>query len=260
MPGGILDGLNEAQREAVTHDSGPLLIVAGAGTGKTTVITRRIAHLIEQGKARPEEILALTFTDKAADEMALRVDQLVPYGYTDTRIATFHAFGDQLIREYALELGLPPDVRVLSIQLQALDPVWSGVGGIPMDSGYDTADGVFMDAGNEVVVAPTSTSHLFTVDVVGTARPRMIHIEFDGASTSSLGAENRSLPEGVVGFTVSGALGGGSQLVVDTHERRVERDGANDRRQMTLRDANEGDLRFTVRDELALASSSGGER
>ncbi|MBI3747351.1 MAG: UvrD-helicase domain-containing protein, partial [Chloroflexi bacterium] len=65
-------------------------------------------------RARPSEILALTFTDKAAEEMAVRVDQLVPYGYTDAEISTFHAFGDGLIREYALELGLPTDVRVLS--------------------------------------------------------------------------------------------------------------------------------------------------
>ncbi|HYS16732.1 MAG TPA: UvrD-helicase domain-containing protein, partial [Candidatus Binatia bacterium] len=61
----VLDGLNDEQRRAVTHDAGPLLIVAGAGTGKTTVITRRIAWLIAQRKARPDEILALTFTDKA---------------------------------------------------------------------------------------------------------------------------------------------------------------------------------------------------
>ena len=61
----ILDGLNEAQRDAVTHDRGPLLIVAGAGTGKTTVITRRIAWLIAQGKARPSEILALAVASLA---------------------------------------------------------------------------------------------------------------------------------------------------------------------------------------------------
>src|SRR3989442_4876613 len=114
MAGGILGGLNEAQREAVTHDAGPLLIVAGAGTGKTTVITRRIAYLIAQGKARPEEILALTFTDKAAAEMEERVDTLVPYGYADVEIATFHAFGDRLLREHSLEIGLTPDFRVLS--------------------------------------------------------------------------------------------------------------------------------------------------
>src|SRR5205809_3653902 len=110
----ILDGLNEAQRRAVVHDTGPLLIVAGAGTGKTRVITYRIAHLIAQRKARPEEILALTFTDKAAAEMEERVDQLVPYGYADVDISTFHAFGDRLLREHSLEVGLTPDFRVLS--------------------------------------------------------------------------------------------------------------------------------------------------
>jgi ATP-dependent DNA helicase UvrD/PcrA len=110
----LLHGLNLEQRRAVTHGDGPLLVVAGAGTGKTQVITRRIAWLIASRRARPSEILALTFTDQAADEMQVRVDQLVPYGYTDTAISTFHAFGDRLIREHAYELGLPPDVRVLS--------------------------------------------------------------------------------------------------------------------------------------------------
>ena len=110
----VLDGLNDEQRRAVTHDAGPLLIIAGAGTGKTTVITRRIAWLIAQRKARPEEILALTFTDKAAAEMEERVDTLAPYGYADVEIATFHAFGDRLLREHALEVGLQPDFRILN--------------------------------------------------------------------------------------------------------------------------------------------------
>ena len=110
----LLGGLNPDQLRAVTHGGGPLLVVAGAGTGKTQVITRRIAWLIATRRAKPSEILALTFTDKAAEEMAVRVDQLVPYGYTDTAISTFHAFGDSLIRDYALELGLPTDLRVLT--------------------------------------------------------------------------------------------------------------------------------------------------
>ena len=110
----LLGGLNPDQLRAVTHQDGPLLVIAGAGTGKTQVITRRIAWLIATRRARPSEILALTFTDKAAEEMAVRVDQLVPYGYTDSAISTFHAFGDGLIRDYALELGLPTDLRVLS--------------------------------------------------------------------------------------------------------------------------------------------------
>src|SRR5438132_11073057 len=84
----ILEGLTEPQREAVTHGAGPLLIIAGAGTGKTTVITRRIAHLIATRHARPAEVLALTFTDKAAAEMEARVDTLVPYGSADLPITT----------------------------------------------------------------------------------------------------------------------------------------------------------------------------
>jgi ATP-dependent DNA helicase UvrD/PcrA len=110
----ILDGLSKAQREAVLHGDGPLLIIAGAGTGKTTVLTRRIAHLIASKRARPEEILALTFTEKAAIEMAERVDQLIPYGYAETWIGTFHAFGDHVLREGALEVGINPDFRVLT--------------------------------------------------------------------------------------------------------------------------------------------------
>ncbi|HXA94562.1 MAG TPA: ATP-dependent DNA helicase [Candidatus Dormibacteraeota bacterium] len=110
----ILEGLNEPQAAAVTHETGPLLIIAGAGTGKTTVITRRIAYLIATRRARPSEVLALTFTDKAAAEMEERVDTLVPYGYADVHISTFHAFGDRLIKENALELGLTPDFRVLT--------------------------------------------------------------------------------------------------------------------------------------------------
>ncbi|MFH0826467.1 MAG: UvrD-helicase domain-containing protein [Candidatus Omnitrophota bacterium] len=110
----ILEGLNKEQEEAVTHRQGPLLIIAGAGTGKTTVITRRIAWLLSSGLAKTNEILALTFTDKAAAQMLERVDILVPYGYTDIWISTFHAFGDRLLRENALIAGLDPDFKVLT--------------------------------------------------------------------------------------------------------------------------------------------------
>lgn len=110
----LLSNLNEQQAAAVTHKTGPLLIVAGAGTGKTTVVTRRIAWLIEQGLAKPQNILALTFTDKAAGEMEERVDQLLPYGYVELQISTFHAFCEKLLREYAAEIGLSRDFRVVS--------------------------------------------------------------------------------------------------------------------------------------------------
>jgi len=116
----ILEGLNEQQKRAVTYGEGPLLIVAGAGTGKTQVITRRIAYLIATGRAKPEEILALTFTEKAALEMEERVDVLVPYGYTEFWISTFHAFGDRVLRENALEIGLSPDFQVLGVPEQVI--------------------------------------------------------------------------------------------------------------------------------------------
>ena len=110
----ILNDLNQEQKQAVTHQEGPLLIIAGAGTGKTRVITRRIAWLIEEKKVRPDEILSLTFTDKAASEMRERVDVLVPYGFTDMWISTFHAFGDRILRENALILGLDLEFKVLT--------------------------------------------------------------------------------------------------------------------------------------------------
>ncbi len=110
----LLSKLNPEQQAAVTHVDGPLMIVAGAGTGKTTVITHRIAWLIEQGHAKPEEILALTFTDKAAGEMEERVDRLLPYGYVDLQISTFHAFAEKLLRDYGVEIGLSRDFRLVN--------------------------------------------------------------------------------------------------------------------------------------------------
>lgn len=117
---GVLEGLNDQQKEAVTAGAGPLLIIAGAGTGKTTVITKRIAYLITSGLAKPEEILALTFTDKAAAEMEERVDILVPYGCIQMQISTFHAFGDKVLREHALELGIDPEFEVLTTSQQII--------------------------------------------------------------------------------------------------------------------------------------------
>lgn len=110
----LLEGLNNEQKQAVTFGAGPLLIVAGAGTGKTTVITRRIAWLIEQKLATPESLLALTFTDKAAGEMEERVDKLLPYGYTDLWISTFHSFCERILKQHALDVGVPYDFKLLT--------------------------------------------------------------------------------------------------------------------------------------------------
>ncbi|GAG89700.1 unnamed protein product, partial [marine sediment metagenome] len=101
----LLLNLNKEQKKAVTYGKGPLLIIAGAGTGKTKVITHRIAYLISKKFAKPEEILAVTFTEKAANEMEQRVDQLIPYSYSFVEISTFNSFGDKILRNYGHELG-----------------------------------------------------------------------------------------------------------------------------------------------------------
>ena len=110
----LLSSLNTAQKEAVTHESGPLLIVAGAGTGKTTVLINRLAYLVEAKKIKPEEILLLTFTEKAAGEMEERADKILPYGCFDLWINTFHSFGEKVLREFGLDIGLNSGFKLLN--------------------------------------------------------------------------------------------------------------------------------------------------
>ena len=107
-------GLNPSQRRAVEFESGPLLVVAGAGTGKTSVITNRIKRLLDKKKVGPQNILALTFTEKAAAEMVNRVGDAMPLGYEEPWIYTFHAFADRVLREEGLEIGLDPSYKIIS--------------------------------------------------------------------------------------------------------------------------------------------------
>jgi DNA helicase-2/ATP-dependent DNA helicase PcrA len=112
---GILDGLdllaslNPSQREAVLHTGGPLLILAGAGSGKTRVIAHRMAHLVAEKHAAPHEILAVTFTNKAAEEMRERVERLVGDDCRQIWLSTFHSLSARLLRREAPALGLSRD-------------------------------------------------------------------------------------------------------------------------------------------------------
>src|ERR1700756_5471514 len=126
-----LDGLNPEQREAVETLDGPVLVLAGAGTGKTRVLTTRIAHILSQGRARPNEILSVTFTNKAAHKMKLRLGQMLGQAVEGMQwLGTFHSIGGRILRFHAemaqlksnfTVLDVDDQVRVLKQLLQAED-------------------------------------------------------------------------------------------------------------------------------------------
>ena len=105
-PAALVRDLNPSQQAAVEHRGGPLLIVAGAGSGKTRVLTRRIAHLLASGDASPGEILAITFTNKAAAEMKERVAELVGPASRAMLVSTFHSACVRILRKEAGRLGI----------------------------------------------------------------------------------------------------------------------------------------------------------
>src|SRR5512145_2167677 len=104
----ILDNLNENQKKAVIHTDGPLLILAGPGSGKTRVITHRIAYLIRELGVSPYRIMAVTFTNKAANEMKSRMEKLAGRDAEGLTVGTFHATCSRILRREAQYLGLEP--------------------------------------------------------------------------------------------------------------------------------------------------------
>src|SRR5918995_816574 len=123
-----LDALNPAQRAAVEADDGPLLVLAGAGTGKTRVLTTRLAHLLMTGRARPYQVLAVTFTNKAAREMIERVSLLLGRSVEGLWLGTFHAIGARLLRRHAELVGLKANFTILDTddQVRLLKQVIEG--------------------------------------------------------------------------------------------------------------------------------------
>src|SRR3989337_592449 len=115
-PGHYLDALNPEQREAVETLDGPLLVLAGAGTGKTRVLTTRIAHILSLGRARPGQILAVTFTNKAAREMKHRIGDMIG-GVVEGMpwLGTFHAIGVKILRRHSELVGLKSNFSILEV-------------------------------------------------------------------------------------------------------------------------------------------------
>src|SRR5919201_4850714 len=108
----LLSALNPEQQDAVLHTNGPLLILAGAGSGKTRVIAHRIAYLVSEGLCEPDRLLAVTFTNKAAEEMRTRVETLLGVDCKGMWISTFHALCARLLRREAPHIGLSRDFLI----------------------------------------------------------------------------------------------------------------------------------------------------
>ena len=121
-------GLNKAQKEAVEVVDGPVLVLAGAGTGKTRVLTTRVAHILMKRKARPWEILAVTFTNKAAREMRERVAKLIGGPVEGWWVGTFHAIGARILRSHAEAVGLKPNFTIIDTddQIRLLKQIMDG--------------------------------------------------------------------------------------------------------------------------------------
>lgn len=150
MPIEFSTQLNERQLEAVEHTAGPLLILAGAGSGKTRTITYKIAYLVEQGLASSEDILAVTFTNKAAGEMKERVERLLRLRRSPL-ICTFHSFGVRTLRRFAHRIGFRRDFTICDVddQKRLLKQVYKQIGFVDDDLPLEKARWVISRAKNQ---------------------------------------------------------------------------------------------------------------
>lgn len=186
----LLEKLNDAQRKAVTHESGPLLIVAGAGTGKTTVLTRRYLWLMTEKSCTTDEIVALTFTEKAAQEMEDRVLEQMPNGAYDFWIHTFHGFCQRILERHGLEIGIPNTFRVLT-ETDAWILLKRRMDELPLD--------YYRPLGNPIKFLHALIHHISRAKDEGVTPDR--YVEFaqnaalDGGSADILDSERKRLKE-----------------------------------------------------------------
>ncbi|WP_425442098.1 DNA helicase PcrA [Sediminibacillus massiliensis] len=151
--GDLLKGLNEEQRKAVKHTEGPLLIMAGAGSGKTRALTHRIAYLMEEKEVSPRSILAITFTNKAAREMKERVYQLVGHQATDIWVSTFHSMCVRILRRDIDRIGINSNFSILdsSDQLSVIKQIIKNLNMDPKKFEPRAMLGAISSAKNELI-------------------------------------------------------------------------------------------------------------
>src|SRR5579871_3588936 len=125
-----LAGLNPAQRAAVEAVDGPVLVLAGAGTGKTRVLTTRLAHILATRRAFPSQLLGVTFTNKAAREMRERLERMIGAAVDGLWLGTFHALGARILRRHAERIGLKSNFTILDTddQLRLMKQLVAGAG------------------------------------------------------------------------------------------------------------------------------------
>jgi DNA helicase-2/ATP-dependent DNA helicase PcrA len=151
----LLEGLNQAQREAVESTDGPLLIIAGAGSGKTRVLTRRLAYILTQRLAEPYQMLAVTFTNKAAGEMKARVNALMHTEIAELQVSTFHSFCARLLRREATAAGYDNNFTILD-QEDSISLIKNCIRDLKISDGQFPAKGQarkISDAKNQLITA-----------------------------------------------------------------------------------------------------------